>query len=229
MTDSPASLSCSSVAMKIPCRHRSLWESNRIDHVARTHVGGVDQEDRFTVRSDLRRLQPRRQIRLCALSADISAHEASKAVIPEPDDQKGHRKRRGSRGGRPVGLDAVDYKNRNVIERRYCHIGQWRGLATRHDKHAVIYRAAVVLKGNHRVRRLAKTCRAAGNSSAKPRSRANSSAISTASSSHENIVASSGSSRLPPTATCTITVRSRALYLAMRNPSNSFRPIRPST
>jgi len=39
-----------------------------------------------------------------------------KAVIPEPDDQKGHRKRRGSRGGRPVGLDAVDYKNRNVIE-----------------------------------------------------------------------------------------------------------------
>lgn len=31
-----------------------------------------------------------------------------KAVIPEPDDQKGHRKRRGSRGGRPVGLDAAD-------------------------------------------------------------------------------------------------------------------------
>lgn len=68
-----------------------------------------------------------------------------KAVIPEPDDQKGHRKRRGSRGGRPVGLDAADYKNRNVIERRYCHIKQWRGLATRYDKHAVIYRAAVVL------------------------------------------------------------------------------------
>ncbi|MBW9121917.1 IS5 family transposase [Microbacterium trichothecenolyticum] len=70
---------------------------------------------------------------------------AIKAVIPEPDDQKGHRKRRGSLGGRPVELDAVDYKNRNVIERRYCHIKQWRGLATRYDKHAVIYRAAVVL------------------------------------------------------------------------------------
>jgi len=68
-----------------------------------------------------------------------------KAVIPEPDDQKGHRQRRGSRGGRPVGLDAADYKNRNVIERRYCHIKQWRGLATRYDKHAVNYRAAVVL------------------------------------------------------------------------------------
>ncbi|GAA1634710.1 hypothetical protein GCM10009806_00020 [Microbacterium flavum] len=68
-----------------------------------------------------------------------------KAVIPEPDDQKGHRKRRGARGGRPVALDTADYKNRNVIERRYCHIKQWRGLATRYDKHAIVYRAAVVL------------------------------------------------------------------------------------
>ncbi|WP_394278385.1 IS5 family transposase [Microbacterium sp.] len=68
-----------------------------------------------------------------------------RAVIPEPDDQKGHRKRRGSRGGRPVEHDADDYKNRNVIERRYCHIKQWRGLATRYDKLAIVYRAAVVL------------------------------------------------------------------------------------
>lgn len=68
-----------------------------------------------------------------------------KAVIPEPDDQKGHRKRRGSRGGRPVALDKADYKNRNVVERQYCHLKQWRGLATRYDKHAVVYRAAVIL------------------------------------------------------------------------------------
>ncbi len=27
----------------------------------------------------------------------------------------------------------------------YCRIKQWRGLATRYDKHAVTYRAAVVL------------------------------------------------------------------------------------
>lgn len=67
------------------------------------------------------------------------------AVIPEPSDQQGHRKRRGSRGGRPVGLDAADYKGRNVIERRYCHIKQWRGLATRYDKLAITYRAAVIL------------------------------------------------------------------------------------
>lgn len=68
-----------------------------------------------------------------------------KAVIPEPDDQKGHRERRGSRGGRPVKLDKADYKNRNVVERQYCHLKQWRGLATRYDKHAIIYRAAIIL------------------------------------------------------------------------------------
>ena len=81
-------------------------------------------------------------------SRAIRAHLRSrgiKAVIPEPEDQKANRRRRGSRGGRPVGLDAKDYRGRNVIERRYCHIKQWRGLATRYDKHAITYRAAVVL------------------------------------------------------------------------------------
>jgi transposase len=81
-------------------------------------------------------------------SRAIRAHLRSrgiKAVIPEPDDQKGHRKRRGPRGGRPVALDVVDYKNRNVIERRFSDIKQWRALATRYDKHAIIYRAAVLL------------------------------------------------------------------------------------
>lgn len=32
------------------------------------------------------------------------------AVIPEPADQAGHRKRRGSRGGRPPAFDPVDYR-----------------------------------------------------------------------------------------------------------------------
>jgi transposase len=67
------------------------------------------------------------------------------AVIPEPADQQGHRKRRGARGGRPVSYDRDDYRARNVIERSFCHLKQWRGLATRYDKHATTYRAAVVL------------------------------------------------------------------------------------
>ena len=39
------------------------------------------------------------------------------AVIPQPTDQIGHRKRRGKRDGRPPAFDADDYKGRNVIER----------------------------------------------------------------------------------------------------------------
>ena len=68
------------------------------------------------------------------------------AVIPEPDDQKGHRKRRGARGGRPVSYDTDDYKNRNVIERGFNQAKQWRGLATRYDKLALTYRGGAVLR-----------------------------------------------------------------------------------
>jgi transposase len=68
------------------------------------------------------------------------------AVIPEPDDQKRNRARRGSRGGRPVALDVTDYKNRNVVERGFNQIKQWRALATRYDKHALIFRGGVVLR-----------------------------------------------------------------------------------
>lgn len=67
------------------------------------------------------------------------------AVIPEQSTQSAGRRRRGRRGGRPVSLDAQKYKGRNVIERSFNTVKQWRGLATRYDKLAVIYRAAAVL------------------------------------------------------------------------------------
>jgi transposase len=67
------------------------------------------------------------------------------AVIPEPADQIGNRKRRGSAGGRPVDFDAEDYKNRNVIERAFNRLKNWRGLATRYDKLALVYRGSMVL------------------------------------------------------------------------------------
>jgi len=68
------------------------------------------------------------------------------AVIPEPADQIAHRKRRGPRGGRPPVFDAQDYKGRNVIERSFNVVKQWRGLATRYDKLAIIYRGAALLR-----------------------------------------------------------------------------------
>jgi transposase len=68
-----------------------------------------------------------------------------KAVIPEPSDQAGHRKRRGSRGGRPVSYDTIEYKRRAGIECGINVLKQWRGIATRYDKHALTYRGAIVL------------------------------------------------------------------------------------
>jgi len=44
-----------------------------------------------------------------------------------------------------VAFDATDYKNRNVVERAFNHLKNWRGLATRYDKHALVYRGGVVL------------------------------------------------------------------------------------
>lgn len=67
------------------------------------------------------------------------------AVIAEPDGQKRNRLQRGSRGGRPVGFDFAKYKGRNVVERSFCTIKQWRALATRYDKLALTYRAGVML------------------------------------------------------------------------------------
>ena len=55
------------------------------------------------------------------------------------------RERRGSRGGRPPKLDTDLYKNRNVVERSFALAKQWRALATRYDKLAITYRAAVTL------------------------------------------------------------------------------------
>ena len=68
-----------------------------------------------------------------------------KAVIPEPSDQAGHRKRKGSRGGRPVTYDQGEYAGRNVVERGFNVLKQWRALATRYDKHALTYRGGILL------------------------------------------------------------------------------------
>ncbi len=52
------------------------------------------------------------------------------AVIPEPADQAGHRRRRGTRGGRPTGYDRTAYRRRNVIERAFNQLKARRGIAT---------------------------------------------------------------------------------------------------
>lgn len=68
-----------------------------------------------------------------------------RAVIPERSDQIGHRKTKGSRGGRPPAFDSELYRDRNVVERAFGRLKGWRGIATRYDKHARNYRAGIVL------------------------------------------------------------------------------------
>ncbi len=66
-------------------------------------------------------------------------------VIPEKDDQKANRQRKGSAGGRPVTYDKEAYKRRNVVERSFNTLKEWRSLATGYDKMALTYRSAAVL------------------------------------------------------------------------------------
>lgn len=66
-------------------------------------------------------------------------------TIPERADQARNRARRGSRGGRPPTFDRELYKHRNVVERCFNRLKQWRGIATRYDKTAQSYEAAVTL------------------------------------------------------------------------------------
>lgn len=66
-------------------------------------------------------------------------------TIPERSDQIAARRRRGSRGGRPPGFDRAVYARRNVVERCFNRLKQFRGLATRYDKTASSYTAVVTI------------------------------------------------------------------------------------
>jgi transposase len=82
------------------------------------------------------------------------AHDSTRAAlrrrriphaIPERSDQAARRAAKGSRGGRPPAFDKEAYKQRNVVERCFQRLKQWRDLATRYAKRAAIYRASLVL------------------------------------------------------------------------------------
>lgn len=66
-------------------------------------------------------------------------------TIPERADQLANRARRGRRGGRPCSFDSDLYRCRNVVERDWCKLKQWRGIATRYDKTATNYRGGILL------------------------------------------------------------------------------------
>ena len=47
------------------------------------------------------------------------------------------------RPGRASALDAIAYKQRNLVERAFCHLRQHRAVATRYDKRDYIWRGTV--------------------------------------------------------------------------------------
>ncbi len=66
-------------------------------------------------------------------------------VIPERSDQIDRRAAKGSNGGRPPAFDKEVYRKRNVVERCFNRLKQWRDLATRYAKRASLYRASLIL------------------------------------------------------------------------------------
>jgi transposase len=66
-------------------------------------------------------------------------------TIPERDDQKANRARRGARGGRPPAFDRARYRQRNQVERLMNRRKQFRAVATRYDKLAVRYQATITV------------------------------------------------------------------------------------
>lgn len=65
------------------------------------------------------------------------------AVIPVKEDQKAHRRKRGSAGGRPPAFDPGRYKERNTVERCFNKLKGFRAVATRYDKRERIYQGTI--------------------------------------------------------------------------------------
>jgi transposase len=68
-----------------------------------------------------------------------------RTTIPERRDQQNNRTRRGSAGGRPPTFDRIAYRRRNVVERCFQRLKQFRAIATRYDKTATSYQAMIDL------------------------------------------------------------------------------------
>jgi transposase len=93
----------------------------------RTRPGHVSGDKAYSSRRNRRCLR-RRQIR---------------PTIPEPRDQRADRRRKGSAGGRPTGLDRDRYRRRNEVERTINRLKNSRAVATRYDKRAHVFHGTV--------------------------------------------------------------------------------------
>ena len=66
-------------------------------------------------------------------------------TCPERSDQIARRQAKGTAGGRPPNFDAAAYRGRNVIERCFARLKQFRDLATRYAKRLAYWRAELII------------------------------------------------------------------------------------
>lgn len=65
---------------------------------------------------------------------DRLAQSKTEAVIPSTRSRK-----------TPIPHDTEAYRERNLIERAFCHLKDWRRIATRYDKLAINFASAVAI------------------------------------------------------------------------------------
>ena len=70
----------------------------------------------------------------CADLRRIFAEKNVKAIIPNRSNRK-----------QPYSFDAVTYKRRNVVERTFCRLKDFRRFATRYDRLAATYLATACI------------------------------------------------------------------------------------
>lgn len=98
----------------VPERVRVLRPADWRPHTRPDHLSG---DKAYSSRRNRRYLR-RRQI---------------KHTIPERRDQRAHRQKRGSKGGRPAGFDRARYARGNEVERTFNALKGFRAVATRFD------------------------------------------------------------------------------------------------
>lgn len=64
---------------------------------------------------------------------------------PEKADYRARRLAKGARGGRPPAFEKDQYKTRNVVERCFNRLKQFRDLATRYAKRAAYWRSELII------------------------------------------------------------------------------------